>query len=192
MANYNDHVFSCSSSLTMDYSKYWALYSLVAGLSLVNFRYHRFTNFKKYKQEKDQMSDYKIQMSVRDYECDMQGVVNNSVYHNYLEHARHEFLNHMEINFAEMHKQGFNLVVVRSELDYKYPLQSRDQFYVTVRIEQEGRIRFIFFQNIYRASDERLIVKGKITGTCLSASGRPVFPDFLKKKLSKINTLADL
>lgn len=27
-------------------------------------------------------------MSVRDYECDMQGIVNNSVYQNYLEYHK--------------------------------------------------------------------------------------------------------
>ena len=34
---------------------------------------------------------FSIDLAVRDYECDLQGVVNNAVYFNYLEHARHAF-----------------------------------------------------------------------------------------------------
>ena len=35
---------------------------------------------------------FTLEMAVRDYECDLQAVVNNAVYQNYLEHARHEYL----------------------------------------------------------------------------------------------------
>ena len=39
--------------------------------------------------------DYIFEMSwkVRDYECDLQGIVNNAVYMHYLEFTRNEFLN---------------------------------------------------------------------------------------------------
>ncbi|MBU2223338.1 MAG: acyl-CoA thioesterase, partial [Gammaproteobacteria bacterium] len=30
---------------------------------------------------------FSVDFKVRDYECDMQGIVNNAVYFNYLEHA---------------------------------------------------------------------------------------------------------
>ncbi|NLI24182.1 MAG: acyl-CoA thioesterase, partial [Bacteroidales bacterium] len=30
---------------------------------------------------------FELEMEVRDYECDIQGIVNNAVYMNYLEHA---------------------------------------------------------------------------------------------------------
>ena len=119
-------------------------------------------------------------MSVRDYECDIQGIVNNAVYQNYLEHARHEYLKHVGINFAELTKQGVNLVVVRAELDYKLPLLSGDDFYVTVDMERESKIKFAFTQHIFRTTDDKLMLKGKVIGTALSENGRPKIPDVLE------------
>ncbi|MDD4178978.1 MAG: acyl-CoA thioesterase [Candidatus Margulisbacteria bacterium] len=126
------------------------------------------------------MSEFRLDFTVRDYECDLQGIVNNATYLNYLEHTRHEFLKSAGIDFALMHQKGINLVVVRSEIDYKYSLTSGDKFYVTLKMELEGKIRFVFYQDIYRAADNKLVLKGKIIGTALSPSGRPFLPDELK------------
>ena len=43
---------------------------------------------------------FTMKMSVRDYECDLQGIVNNANYLHYIEHTRHEFLKHAGANFA--------------------------------------------------------------------------------------------
>lgn len=117
-----------------------------------------------------------LTMRVRDYECDIQGVVNNSVYQNYLEHARHEFLLANNVNFAEITAQGINLVVMRAELDYKTSLRPQDDFYITVECVRESRLKFAFIQHIYRSSDDKLVLQAKITGTGVNAKGRPEIP----------------
>ncbi len=131
------------------------------------------------------MGDYPftIEMGVRDYELDMQGIVNNSVYQQYLEHARHEFLKSLGVDFKEYADRGINLVVIRAELDYKQPLTSGDFFRVCVRLERESAARFAFHQDIYRSSDDRLVLRGKIIGTALNERGRPRIPDELAKLL---------
>ena len=121
-----------------------------------------------------------LKFKVRDYECDMQGVVNNSVYQNYLEHARHDFLLSMGINFAEMTSRGVHLLVVRAELDYRQSLRSNDEFVVCSNIEQASKLRFVFKQDIYRNSDQKIMLQAKITGTSINQRGRP----FVAKELA--------
>jgi acyl-CoA thioester hydrolase len=134
------------------------------------------------------MTMFKLDFKVRDYECDIQGIVNNSVYQNYLEHARHEYLLEHGINFADLAAQGINLVVLRAELDYKWPLKSGDEFYVDVIVEQSSRVRFDFVQNIYRTLDHKLCLSARITGTSLNERGRPFVPDFIVDLFGQANS----
>ena len=121
----------------------------------------------------EQGNEFELEFSVRDYEVDLQGIVNNAVYQHYLEHARHEFLISRKIDFAALHKQGNDLIVVRIEMDYKYPLKSRDKFKVTLRVKKEGPLKVIFEQTIVRLPDRKMIVAARVTGVCLK-DGRPV------------------
>lgn len=120
---------------------------------------------------------FELPFKVRDYECDLQGVVNNAVYQNYLEHTRHEFLDHAGLSFSQMHQDGIDAFVVRIEIDYKYPLKSGDEFVSRLNVAREGNLKFIFLQDIYRMPDMKLIVKAKvIAATVNNKTGRPVAP----------------
>src|SRR3989339_1733513 len=93
---------------------------------------------------------FELPFKVRDYECDMQGIVNNAVYQNYLEHTRHEFLKSVGLDFAALTKQSINLIVTKAELEYNASLKSGDEFYVGLNVSRESRLRFAFLQNIHR------------------------------------------
>lgn len=117
---------------------------------------------------------YQLDMKVRDYECDIQGVVNNSVYLNYLEHSRHEFLMKNQVDFAGLAKQGIHLMVVRAELDYKDSLKPGDEFFVTVVLDKASRIKVVFDQSIFRKQDNKLMLSAKTYGVAVNKKGRPM------------------
>ena len=119
---------------------------------------------------------HETEMMVRDYECDIQGIVNNAVYQNYLEHARHEFLHDVGLDFPKLCADGIDAVVTRIEMDYKLPLKPRDVFIVKLGMHKLGRVRFVFDQSIIRKADGKRVLKAEVTGV-LTRNGRPIAPD---------------
>jgi len=125
---------------------------------------------------------FSLELAVRDYECDVQGVVNNANYLHYLEHARHEFLLSKGISFTDLHENGTDLIVTRTEINYRYPLRSRDRFEVITVLRREGNIRIVFKQDILRLPDKKLIVSAEVTGVS-TRNGKPVPPGDLIVRL---------
>lgn len=128
---------------------------------------------------------FSITLKVRDYECDIQGIVNNSVYQNYLEHARHEYLRSCGIDFAELAQRGVNLVMTRIEMDYKTPLRSGDSFTVDVTLSRSSKIRGEFQQKIYRQGDKKVCVEAKITWVTINKEGRVFLPPEIDQFLTE-------
>ena len=104
---------------------------------------------------------FKLEMKVRDYECDLQGVVNNSNYQHYMEHTRHEYLESLGENFGVMHENGIDAFVSKVEIKYKHSLRSGDKFLSCMNVRREG-IKLVFEQDIYRMSDNVLATTGKV------------------------------
>ena len=120
---------------------------------------------------------FELELAVRDYECDLQGIVNHSVYLNYMEHARHQFLARCGLDFADLHNRGHSLVLTRCEIDFVAPLKSGDHFVVILTLKRQSRLRFLFEQEIQRLPDRATAIRATAIGTCLSAEGRPGFPE---------------
>lgn len=137
------------------------------------------------------MGDYvfKYEMSVRDYELDFQGVVNNSNYQHYLEHARHEFLKTLGGSMSALHDAGVDPMVSKITIEYKRPLRGGDDFVVGVNMVREGA-KLVFLQDIHNLADNSLVVKARVEVICLE-NGRltrgEMFDEVFKDYFSKNN-----
>ena len=133
------------------------------------------------------LDNYKFthEMKVRDYECDLQGIVNNANYQHYMEHSRHELLSKLGVNFGKLHEDGIDAMVAKITIEYKTPLRSGDEFVVGINLERKGP-KIIFYQDIYRLSDGKLCTKGIVETICVE-NGRltrgaifdEIFKDYL-------------
>lgn len=130
--------------------------------------------------------DFELRMKVRDYECDLQGIVNNANYQHYIEHTRHEFLLSRGISFAALHEQGIDAVVARLNMAFKQPLRSGDEFISRLALRKDG-LRYVFQQDIYRYPDEKPVIKAMVDAVCVvngklsdTSALDPYFKDLLE------------
>jgi acyl-CoA thioester hydrolase len=135
------------------------------------------------------MNIFELEMEVRDYECDLQGIVNNAIYQHYLEHARHRFLHSLNIDFAQLHREGLDAVATRIEMDFRQPLRPGDRFVVRVGARPEGRLRLLFEQTILHAKSREKILEAKVFAVLLE-NGRPVPPLIFTEALADWNQKA--
>lgn len=114
------------------------------------------------------MKDYifELPMKVRSYECDFESIVNNAVYQNYLEHTRHEFMIAHGLDVVELHRQGIDTVVARINIAFKSPLHDNEEFLSKLYVKKEG-VRYVFYQDIYRKNDNKLIIKAVADTVCI-------------------------
>ena len=119
-------------------------------------------------------------MEVRDHELDRFGVVNNAVYQNYLEHARHAFLASRGISLTHLLEEKFRPVITRIDLEYLLPLQSGDSFSVQLWLTRLTRVKFQFFQQIQKIPSMQLTTRAYVIGTFLGPNDRPVMPENMK------------
>ncbi len=114
------------------------------------------------------MKDYlfKTEMTTRDYECDVQGVVNNANYVHYLEATRHAWLQGEGFSFRKWHDEGIDMMVSEIDIRYKTPLKGQEKFLSCLNLHRDGA-RFVFEQDIYRQEDGQLCVSATVSVVCL-------------------------
>ena len=92
--------------------------------------------------------------------------MNNANYLHYAEHTRHLFLRSLGVSFADLHQRGIDAVVHSMKLQYKVPLRCDDEFISCLNLKKDG-IKYLFYQDIYRASDNILCFRATVELVCL-------------------------
>ena len=121
-------------------------------------------------------------LGVRFYELDPYGHVNHSVYIQYFEAARVEWLNAVGFPLEQLQADGIQIVV--TELQTKYLGSAGPGDLLTVRSElaELRRASMSFQQQIAR--DDELLVEQTITAAIVTTAGRPTrVPDDLAAAL---------
>ena len=131
------------------------------------------------------MKEYRfaIEMKVRDYECDLQGVVNNANYQHYMEHTRHEFLESLGENFGRLHEQGVDVFVSRVDIKYRQSLRSGDRFRSCMNLVREG-VKLVFLQDLYRLSDGASVISARVEAVAVEG-GRLARGEYCDNLLTK-------
>lgn len=125
--------------------------------------------------------------TVRDYELDSQGIVNNAVYVHYLEQSRNEYIRGLGLDIHAYAQAGYHLVLAHLDIRYRLPLRAYEAFYVTVNILRYDRIKIDIEQHIVRQKDQALVVKAIATIACVDhRTGKACMPDMLKTALAKL------
>lgn len=127
---------------------------------------------------------FSLEIAVRDYELDSEGIVNNAIYLHYLEHTRHAFVKQEGIPFGSLTSEGLVPVVRRMTIDYYTPLRSGDVMLSKLWIEREGA-RFIFHQDIFKQGSGERVVSAAVTIVCMEKNGRINRGDDLAARLAK-------
>lgn len=127
---------------------------------------------------------FTLEIAVRDYELDSEGIVNNAIYLHYLEHTRHAFVKQEGIPFGSLTSEGLVPVVRRMTIDYHVPLRSGDVMLSALWIEREGA-RFIFHQDIFKKGSGEHVVSAVVTIVCMEQNGRINRGDDLAARLAK-------
>ena len=105
---------------------------------------------------------FTTELETRDYECDLQGVVNNANYQHYLEYTRHKWLQSRGQSFQQWHNEGIDVMLSEINIKYKTPLHGQEEFVSCLNLRREGA-RFIFDQDIYRKSDMKLCISATVS-----------------------------
>ena len=115
---------------------------------------------------------FKCKLTVRSYECDSYGHVNNANYLNYLEYARYELLRDAGFDYPAMIKAGYGIYIARIEIDYKKPAVLDDELAIKSWPIKKGAVSGIIAQEIQRGED--VLAIAKVTWAFVDSNGMPV------------------
>ncbi|KAG0534827.1 hypothetical protein BDA96_04G313500 [Sorghum bicolor] len=122
---------------------------------------------------------FELEMTVRDCDIDVSGVVNNAVYAGYIETARQEMLASLGVCTSSIVRTGRAMALSELNVRYFAPLKRGAKFVVMVRVVQIKGVRMLMEHLIATLPDRKLVLEAMATVVCLNQDYRPtrMFPE---------------
>jgi acyl-CoA thioester hydrolase len=123
---------------------------------------------------------FRVRVTVRGYELDTQGHLNQSVYLQYCEHARWEMLRAAGISQDGLIASGVGPAALENTIRFRRELRAGDEVDVTCAFSWGGGKTFKVTQEIIRADG---VLAAELTGVggLLDLSTRRLVPDPMKR-----------
>lgn len=112
------------------------------------------------------------ELTVRTYECDSYGHVNNAVYVNYLEYGRMEFLNGIKFDHKGVVEAGYFLYISHIDIYYKASAFLGDKLFIDAEPIEMGAVRGVIHQ-VIRKEDGTVCAEADVTWATVKKDGRP-------------------
>ncbi|MDZ4658767.1 MAG: thioesterase family protein [Bythopirellula sp.] len=116
------------------------------------------------------MIQHIIEISVRYYETDGQGIVHHANYFQYFELARVQMLKAAGFDYADLERDGYLLVVHSISCRYLLPAKFGDTLRIETTVERATPARIDHSYKVYR--DDILLAEGKSTLACVTRDGQ--------------------
>jgi len=114
-----------------------------------------------------------FELTVRYAETDAQGVVHHRNYLTWFEEGRSDFLRQKGLNYSDMEKSGFFVVVAEAHVKYKAPAFYEDKVIISTTLERaKGKI--LEFTYEARRSDGDLLCAASTVHVVIDSDKRPV------------------
>jgi acyl-CoA thioester hydrolase len=125
-----------------------------------------------------------VELTVRSYELDSYGHVNNAVYLNYLEYARMEFLHACKLDFKGLTEAGYYFYTTHIDIRYKTSAVLDDKLFIETFPVKLQRVSGMFHQRIYK-EDGTVCAEADMTWASVTSGAKlaPIPPEFLVEGL---------
>ncbi len=111
-----------------------------------------------------------INIEVRYYETDGQGIVHHANYFQYFELARVQMLKAAGYDYADLERDGFLLVVHKIGCRFLLPAKFGDTLRILTTVERATPARIDHTYKVYR--DDILLAEGESTLACINRAGQ--------------------
>lgn len=131
------------------------------------------------------MKIWKSTLTVRSYELDSFGHVNNGTYTNYLESARCDYLKEAGIHFSDFDAWKKFPVIAKVMIEYKAPAYYMEILHIDATVKNLGKSSFIYEYKIYK-DDGTLVALAETLMVFVNEKGKPCYmPEKVREAFSK-------